>query len=454
MWQRLGQPPDRGARRPAADDRPGVARDHGRPHAIHGARAHSPTRTCAASSSRRAVNLSLEHGNSDGSCQAYVLLGKILGPRFGDYDAAFRFGKLGFDLVEKRGPLRFKARVYSDFAHHGQSLDASTSAPASSCMRRAFEAAQETGDLQYRVLHAQRHRSRSCSLPAIRSARCERSAEDGARVRAEGEVRPGRRHPHRAAQAHPAAPGIDRSASRRSTATDFDEGAVRAAPAKAIRASRSPPAGTGSASCRGASSPATTRAALEAAAKAQTSRGRRRRSSRSPSTISTRALAHAARHDAAPADERPSTCRRSPRTTGSSRSGRRLPRELREPRRAGRRRARAPRRRSARRPTRLYEQAIRSARENGFVHNEAIAYETAARFYRGAGFDADRRHLPARGARPLSPLGRRRQGARHSSGGTRSSSSPGRPGRRRPWRCGPSSSTCSRWSRRRRPSRA
>jgi hypothetical protein len=30
----------------------------------------------------------------------------------------------------------------------------------------------------------------------------------------------------------------------------------------------------------------------------------------------------------------------------------------------------------------LYEQAIRSARDNGFVHNEAIAYERAADFYR------------------------------------------------------------------------
>src|SRR5260370_8690495 len=30
---------------------------------------------------------------------------------------------------------------------------------------------------------------------------------------------------------------------------------------------------------------------------------------------------------------------------------------------------------------RLYEQAIRSARENGFVHNEALANELAARFY-------------------------------------------------------------------------
>src|SRR5262249_3629592 len=34
---------------------------------------------------------------------------------------------------------------------------------------------------------------------------------------------------------------------------------------------------------------------------------------------------------------------------------------------------------------RLYEQAIRSAHDNGFVNNEAIAYELAARFYAARG---------------------------------------------------------------------
>jgi PAS domain S-box-containing protein len=36
---------------------------------------------------------------------------------------------------------------------------------------------------------------------------------------------------------------------------------------------------------------------------------------------------------------------------------------------------------------RLYEQAIRSARANGFVHNEAVAYERASAFYRARGLD-------------------------------------------------------------------
>ena len=35
----------------------------------------------------------------------------------------------------------------------------------------------------------------------------------------------------------------------------------------------------------------------------------------------------------------------------------------------------------------LYEQAIRSAHANGFVHHEALAYELAARFYAARGFD-------------------------------------------------------------------
>src|SRR5262249_1761528 len=46
----------------------------------------------------------------------------------------------------------------------------------------------------------------------------------------------------------------------------------------------------------------------------------------------------------------------------------------------------------------LYEQAIRSAHGNGFVNNEAISYELAARFYAARGFQkfADAYSLEAR----------------------------------------------------------
>src|SRR5690606_31261504 len=65
----------------------------------------------------RMANISLEHGNSDASCVAYVFLGMILGSRFGAFQAGFRFGKLGLALLERFGPLRFKARVYAGFGH-------------------------------------------------------------------------------------------------------------------------------------------------------------------------------------------------------------------------------------------------------------------------------------------------------------------------------------------------
>src|SRR6202047_890624 len=63
----------------------------------------------------RMVHLSLEHGNSDGSCFAYVWFGMILGPHFGDYRAGFRFGRLGYDLVEERGLQCYPAPAYMSF---------------------------------------------------------------------------------------------------------------------------------------------------------------------------------------------------------------------------------------------------------------------------------------------------------------------------------------------------
>jgi PAS domain S-box-containing protein len=55
-----------------------------------------------------AVNLSLERGNCDASCGAYIRLGMIAGPHFGDYQAGYRFGRLGYELTERRGLKRFQ----------------------------------------------------------------------------------------------------------------------------------------------------------------------------------------------------------------------------------------------------------------------------------------------------------------------------------------------------------
>ena len=93
------------------------------------------------------VNLSLEHGNSDASCFAYVWFGIIAGPRFGNYDDAFRFGQLGYDLLGKRGLKRYEARTcmcfavvvpWTKHARHGRDL-----------VRHAFDVAYRMGDFTY-----------------------------------------------------------------------------------------------------------------------------------------------------------------------------------------------------------------------------------------------------------------------------------------------------------------
>jgi predicted ATPase len=96
----------------------------------------------------RMVNLSLEHGNSDASCFAYVWFAIIAGPRFGNYEAAFRFGQLGCDLVEGRGLKRFQARTYMSFGDIVLPWRRHVRA-GRDLIRRAFQSANEIGDLTF-----------------------------------------------------------------------------------------------------------------------------------------------------------------------------------------------------------------------------------------------------------------------------------------------------------------
>jgi PAS domain S-box-containing protein len=125
----------------------------------------------------RMVNLSLERGNSDGSCFAYVWLGMIAGPHFGNYNAGFRFGRLGYELVEKRGLKRFRARTYSCFGcdvmpwrkHFRACRD---------LLRRAFEAANETGDLTF-AAYSCYHLNTNLLAAGDPLAEVQREAENG-----------------------------------------------------------------------------------------------------------------------------------------------------------------------------------------------------------------------------------------------------------------------------------
>ena len=97
----------------------------------------------------KAVNLSLERGNSDGSCFAYGLLGGLAAVgHYGDYQAGYRLGRLACDLVEQRGLKRFQACAYVVFGsnvlpwtRHFKIIR--------DLMQRAFEAANRTGDLPF-----------------------------------------------------------------------------------------------------------------------------------------------------------------------------------------------------------------------------------------------------------------------------------------------------------------
>jgi PAS domain S-box-containing protein len=102
----------------------------------------------------RMVNLSLERGNSDGSCFAYVWLGVIAGPHFGNYKAGFRFGRLGYELIEKHGLKRFQARTCMVFGNLVVPWTIHVRA-GRDLLRRAFEAANKTGDLTFAAYSCQ-----------------------------------------------------------------------------------------------------------------------------------------------------------------------------------------------------------------------------------------------------------------------------------------------------------
>src|SRR5262249_24012319 len=58
-----------------------------------------------------AVELTLQWGLHDGSCCAFGWLGYVAGWRYGDLDACFRFGELGYELLDRKGLGRFEAIV-------------------------------------------------------------------------------------------------------------------------------------------------------------------------------------------------------------------------------------------------------------------------------------------------------------------------------------------------------
>ena len=96
----------------------------------------------------RAINLSLEHGNCDASCTPYTWLAMVAGPCFDDYQAGFSFSWLGYELVEQRGLKRFQVRTYSAYASSVIPWMRHIRTGRDLC-RRNFELATKTGDLTF-----------------------------------------------------------------------------------------------------------------------------------------------------------------------------------------------------------------------------------------------------------------------------------------------------------------
>ncbi|WP_437292024.1 AAA family ATPase [Sorangium sp. So ce406] len=63
----------------------------------------------------RMVKLSLHHGNAESSALAYAAFARLIGPRFGRHQDAYRFGKLGVDLADRSGSLTTKSLVFTLF---------------------------------------------------------------------------------------------------------------------------------------------------------------------------------------------------------------------------------------------------------------------------------------------------------------------------------------------------
>ncbi|MBV8800764.1 MAG: GAF domain-containing protein, partial [Alphaproteobacteria bacterium] len=122
-----------------------------------------------------ATNLSLEQGNSEAAPVTYAVMALIAGPRFGHYEEGYRFGKMACDLLERRELTHFGARAYVAFAivvpwtrPLGEGIDPS---------HRAFQMAKDHGDPTYASLA-----SRGLSTILLASGhpldQVEREAED------------------------------------------------------------------------------------------------------------------------------------------------------------------------------------------------------------------------------------------------------------------------------------
>jgi predicted ATPase/signal transduction histidine kinase/ActR/RegA family two-component response regulator len=95
----------------------------------------------------RMVNISMHHGMSGASAHAYACLGSILGPAFHRYREGYRLGRLACDLVERHGFTAYHTKVYHDMGAVSGWTQPITN--VIELRRRSTRTATETGDLTY-----------------------------------------------------------------------------------------------------------------------------------------------------------------------------------------------------------------------------------------------------------------------------------------------------------------
>jgi PAS domain S-box-containing protein len=101
----------------------------------------------------RVVKIGIEHGTSEASAFAYGEWGAALGHLFRRFDDADRFAQLACDLAEKHGFIAYSAKI-----HHAKGSIALFSQPISvalDCMRTVICTGVETGDLTFACIAQQ-----------------------------------------------------------------------------------------------------------------------------------------------------------------------------------------------------------------------------------------------------------------------------------------------------------
>ena len=326
-----------------------------------------------------AANLSLERGNSDGSCDIYVRLGFIAGNRFGDYKAGSRFGKVGYELVERRGLKRFQARTYLLFAHHLIPYTQHVRA-ARDLLHRGFEVANKIGDLMFVGWYSGLYLVENLLASGDPLSEVQREAERGLAFAQKAQLA----HVAYIIQTHLELIRTLRGLTRKFGSFDDEEfGDAGFA--------RNPNSAFAEWLCCMRKLQAHFHAGDYASAIEAATRAQRRTASGYLYQVADlhfySALSHAAVCDAADRQE--------PHFAALSTHRRHLEiwaqqcQENFESRAAlvGAEIARLEGRDFE--AMRLYRRAIRTARANGFVQNEALAYELAARFYAARGFDEE-----------------------------------------------------------------